>query len=187
MLCRKTAEVLKFMEEMVMQMVKKFYDFNKKDISEGKYDAWELIQPLWYNVSIYDGLDIYNRDLKPFTNAQRKILALFWYDSEVCNGGHDQFFSNSTGIVWKDALEGMKMIGAVKYADNFQKAINMFGETVPYDRDERNFILDKLLEKEDFDDFEQIDKFYYAEENIDQLMNDYVRNNASEFVVKGYF
>ena len=81
----------------------------------------------------------------------------------------------------------MKMIGAVKYADNFQKAIHMFGETVPFDRDERNSILDELLEKEDFDDFEQIDKFYYAEEDINQLMNDYVRNNASEFVVKGYF
>ena len=56
-------------------------------------------------------------------------------------------FFNSTGIVWKDALEGMKMIGAVKYADNFQKAIHMFGETVPFDNDERNSIFDELLEK----------------------------------------
>ena len=165
----------------------KHFDFSEEDIAEGKYDAWDLIQPLWYNVSIYDGLDVYNRDLKPFTDAQRKMLALFWYDSEVCNGGHDQFFSNSTGIVWKDAYEAMRLIGANKYADNFQKAINMFGGEVPFDRDERNDVLDKLYEDENFDDFNEIDRFYYNEDNINQLMNDYVKSHALEFVVKGDF
>ena len=165
----------------------KYFDFSEEDIAEGKYDAWELIQPLWYNVSIYDGIEVYNRDLAPFSDAQRKILALFWYDSEVCNGGHDQFFSNSTGIVWKDAYEAMRMIGANLYADNFQKAIDMFGGEVPFDRDERNDVLDKLYEDEIFDDFNEIDMFYYGEENINQLMNEYVKAHASEFVIKGDF
>lgn len=166
-------------------MVNKHFDFNEKDISEGKYDAWELIQPLWYTVSIYDGLDVYNQDLKPFSDAQRKILALFWYDSEVCNGGHDQFFFNSAGIVWKDAIECMRMIGADQYANNFQKAIDLFGGSIPFDRNERNTALEKLSENEEFDDFEQIDMFYYEEEDINQLMNDYVKLHASDFVVKG--
>lgn len=170
---------------MGLKKICKHFDFNEKDISEGKYDIWELIQPLWYNVSIYDGFDVYNRDLEPFSDAQRKMLALLWYDSEVCNGGHDQFFSNSTGIVWKDAIECLRMIGAIKYAENFQKAIDMFGGAVPFDRDERNDALEKLYEDEGFDDFNEIDMFYYDEEDINQLMNDYVKRNASEFVVKG--
>lgn len=170
---------------MGFKKINKHFDFNEKDISGGKYDVWELIQPLWYNVSIYDGLDVYNRDLEPFSDAQRKMLALLWYDSEVCNGGHDQFFSNSTGIVWKDAIECMRMIGAVKYAENFQKAIDMFGGAVPFNRDERNDVLDKLYEEDGFDDFNQIDMFYYEEENMNQLMNDYVKLHASDFVVKG--
>lgn len=41
-----------------MELKCKHYDFNEKDISEGKYSAWKLIQPLWYSVSIYDGLDV---------------------------------------------------------------------------------------------------------------------------------
>lgn len=170
---------------MSVKMVQKHFDFKEKDISEGKYCAWELIQPLWYTVSIYDSIDVYNRDLEPFTDAQRKILALFWYDSEVCNGGHDQFFFNSTGIVWKDAIECMRMIGADKYAENFQKAVDLFGGSIPFDRVERWDALEKLDENEEFDNFREIDMFYYEEECIDQLMNEYVKQHASEFVVKG--
>ena len=170
---------------MGIKMVSKHFEYSEKDISEGKYDAWELIQPLWYNVSIYDGLEVYNKDLRSFTEAQRRFLALFWYDSEVCNGGHDQFFSNSTGIVWKDAIECMQMIGASECADNFQKAVDMFGGKIPFDRAERNAMLDILYEDENFDDFHEIDSFYYEEENINQLMNEYAKNHASEFVVNG--
>lgn len=165
--------------------INKHFDFDEKDISAGKINAWELIQPLWYTVSIYDGFFKYNQDLKPFSDAQRKILALFWYDSEVCNGGHDQFFSNSTGIVWKDALECMWMIGADKYAENLQKAVDMFGGRVPFERDDRNAALEKLYENKDFDDFREIDKFYYGEEDINELMNEYVKQHAADFVVKG--
>ena len=173
---------------MGIRTVTKRYDFSEEDIAAGKYRAWDLIQPVWDNVSIYDGLEQYNKDLEPFSDGQRKILALMWYDAEVNNGGHDQFFSNSTGIVWKDALECMRMIGAVKCAENFQRAIDMFGGEVPFDRDKRNDALDEICEDEDFDDFEEIDDFYYDEddaEDVDQMMDDYVKAHAAEFVVHG--
>lgn len=170
-----------------MELKPKYFDFNEKDISEGKYSAWELIQPLWYTVSIYDGPDVYERDLEPFSDAQRKILGLFWYDSEVCNGGHDQFFSNSTGIVWKDAIECMRMIGAHKYAENFQKAVDLFGGSIPYDRKERNNVLEKLNKNEEFDNFQQIDMCYYEDEDINLLMNEYVKQHAADFAVKGNY
>lgn len=173
---------------MSAKFINKHFDFNEKDIAEGKYSAWQLIQPLWFNVNIYDSLDVYNQDLKPFSNAQRKILGLLWYEAEVCNGGHDQFFSNSTGIVWKDAIECMRMIGADKIADNFQKAVDMFGGSIPFDYDDRNIALEKLYEDKNFDGFEQIDKFYYTEnDNIYHLMKDYVKLHASEFVVNGNY
>lgn len=172
---------------MGMKMVNKHFEFNVQDISEGKYDVWELIQPLWYNVSIYDGIDVYEQDLKPFSDAQRKMLALLWYDAEVNNGGHDQFFSNSTGVVWKDAIDGMRLIGATKYVENFQKAIDVFGGSISFDRDERNEALDKLNKEESFDDFEELDSFYYDEGDLLEFMNKYVKKNASEFVVNGIY
>ncbi len=171
---------------MAAKLMKKHFEFSEQDIAEGKYSAWQLVQPLWYNVNIYDDLKAYEKDLEPFTDAQRKIFALWWYDAEVCNGGHDQFFFNSTGIVWKDAIEGMRMIGASAAAGNFQKAIDCFGGTVPFDRDERNEMLDELSEDEDFDDFEEIDSFYYENnEDIVALMDEYVKKHAAEFAVNG--
>ena len=170
---------------MGIKTVNKHFEFNENDIAAGKFDAWDLIQPLWYNVSIYDGLDVYNKDLEGFTDAQRKIFALYWYDSEVCNGGHDQFFSNSTGIVWKDVIEGMRMIGDNEDAENFQKAIDLFGGEIPFDRDERNAILNKLCDADNFDDFEEIDNCYYGGDRFEKLMNEYVKSHPSEFVVNG--
>jgi hypothetical protein len=172
---------------MEQKMQKKHFVFTESDIAEGKYAAWDLIQPLWYNVNIYDGFEEYNRDLEAFTEGQRKILALLWYEAEVCNGGHDQFFFNSTGIVWKDAIEGMHMIGAKEIAANFQKAIDMFGGEVPFDRDERGDMLDELSEKEDFDDFEEIDSFYYENDELSALMYEYVKSHPAEFVVDGEY
>lgn len=169
---------------MIRNYVKHF-EYTEEDISEGKYDAWDLILPFWYNVSIYDGLEVYNKDLSELTIAQRRFIALFWYDSEVCNGGHIQFFYNSTGIVWKDALDGMRMIGDDLDADNFQKAIDMFGGSIPYDQGERNKALDILCEKSDFDDFEEIDNDYYGGDRFDKLMKEYILKHPAEFVVNG--
>ena len=36
-----------------------------------------------------------------------------------------------------------------------------------------------------FDDFQQIDTFYYDGVDINELMNDYVKRHAADFVVKG--
>ena len=135
-------------------MVKKHFIFTPEDIANGKYSVWDLMQPLWFTVSIYDGIDVYNENLRHFTQGQRRILALMWYDSEVSNGGHEQFFGNSTGIVWKDAIEGMHMIGAQKIAENFQKAI---------------------------------DDWYYDNDAMDDLMDEYVKNHPEEFVVDGEY
>lgn len=172
---------------MESKMIRKHFCFNEKDIADGKYTAWELIQPLWFNVSIYDGLEQYEKDLEQFTDGQRKIFALMWYDSEVCNGGHDQFLYNSTGVVWKDALECMKMIDAFELSDNFQKIIDLCGGHIPFDRSERNELMDKLYEDEEFDDtFDEVDSFYY-EEDVNALMDEYVKEHAKDFVLDGEY
>ena len=171
----------------MLKTVVKHFEYTEKDIAAGKYETWDLIAPFWESVSIYDGLDVYNRDLAEMTTAQRLFFALYWYDSEVCNGGHDQFFSNSTGIVWQDALEGMRMIGDDYDAENFQKAIDMFGGSVPFDRAERNEILDKLYEDESFDGFEEIDRTYYRGDRVEKLMDEYVKKHPADFVLNGDF
>ena len=86
------------------------FDISDREIDGDEYFA--VIEPVFWSVSIYDGPDQYERDLARFSNEQRLGLAYHWYLSEVNNGGHDQFYYNSTGIVWPDALSAFVAIGA---------------------------------------------------------------------------
>lgn len=168
-------------------MPKKHFVYTAEYIANCKYSAGELMQPLWFTVSIYDGIDVYNENLSHFTQEQRRMFALIWYDSEVSNGGHEQFFCNSTGIVWKDALEGMRMIGADGIAENFQKAIDLFGGKVPYERSEREEKLDELYENDDFEGFDEMDSYYFKYTELVTRMNQYVVSHPQEFAVDGIY
>ncbi|MDE5854884.1 MAG: DMP19 family protein [Ruminococcus sp.] len=87
------------------------YDITKEDILTGKYDnkTIKLIDPLWWKVDIYNGLKKYKDTSAGFTDAQIAVFAIIWLDCEVENRGYEQFF-NSVGIVWKDALYGLKLM-----------------------------------------------------------------------------
>lgn len=73
-------------------------------------DTFAVIEPVWWKANIYDGPDAYEASLAPFTRYQRLLFAILWYQAEVNNGGHDQFYFNSTGIVWRDALAGFELL-----------------------------------------------------------------------------
>ena len=169
----------------MIRYIVKHFDYKEEDIAKGKYDAWDLILPFWDNVNVFEGLETYNKDTELLTDAQRKFIALQWYDSEVCNGGHDQFFRNSSGIVWKDALEGMKMIGDEKGADNLQKAVEIFGGSIPFDYFERRKALEKIYEINGMKAFDEIDDEFIGGDLFEKLMNEYVISHPNEFVVKG--
>ena len=127
-----------------MNHKKKSYNITEADIMAGKYDPVALVEPLWWSVSIYDGLEQYEADLKPFTPAQRAVFAVLWLDSEVCNGGFDQFMYYSTGIVWKDALAGFELIGAEKLAAILRNVIEKCCGAIPFDRIERQELLARI-------------------------------------------
>ena len=73
--------------------------------------SFDIVEPMWGTISIYDGYQKYLQSAQTFTLEQRYLLAITWYFAEVNNGGHHQFLYNSTGIVWEDALNGFKHFG----------------------------------------------------------------------------
>src|SRR4030095_12655996 len=91
------------------------FDIGDREIDGDDYFA--VIEPVFWSVSIYHGPDRYEKDLAQFSNEQRFVLACHWYCSEVNNGGHHQFYWNSTGIVWRDALNGFRTIGLLDAAE----------------------------------------------------------------------
>jgi hypothetical protein len=142
-------------------------------------DPWTVIEPVWWTGNIYDGVENYNRSLSQFSTPQRHVFAIMWYRTEVDNGGHDQFFFNSTGIVWQDALNGFRSMNARDFAAVLESAVARFPDMPSFDRETRQHQMDALA-----GDFEEKDDRFYDLDNgsmIDELLTEYIRQNAYAF------
>ena len=128
-------------------------------------DMWTINEPMYWTINIYGSYDDYLESAKPFTLEQRYLNAISWYFAEVNNGGHHQFFYNSTGIVWEDALVGLRLFKMDTLADNLQSVIDYFGGTIPFDRAERWAIL-KDWDDEVFDFLDKKDDVVYEYDGI---------------------
>jgi len=147
-------------------------------------DAQGVIEPLWWSVSIYDGETQYEEDLKPFTKPQRYVFAIQWYVAEVNNGGHYQFFDNSTRIVWEDTMREFEAIGAQKNVDIIKGYADRMGGNPSKDREKRQEQLENIAPS--FADLDDLDRMYYeSEADMTELLYTYIRENAKDFVFSG--
>ena len=149
-------------------------------------DIYDIIDPISYGVSIYDGEEKYYSDLKAFSKEQSYVFAVVWYFSEVCNGGNDQFYSNSTGIVWEEALAGAKEIGLDEVYSIIKKSVDIMGGSPSKDRDERGETLESLTD-EDRDEFDSLETQLYAidQDFIEKKYIDYVKAHKEKFYFDG--
>lgn len=160
------------------------YKISKIVVDESKInsnDVYAIIEPLWWSVSIYDGEEQYLEDLKQFSEPQKYVFAIEWYMSEVNNGGHDQFYFNSTGIVWEDALKGFKEIGLNDNYEILLESANRLGGYPNKNRMDRQDQLDKY--EPEFDDLDR--RLYKSEQNIEEVLLNYIRENKQYFLFKG--
>ena len=146
-----------------------------------------VIDAVWWSVSIYDGETVYYRDLIPFSMEQRYVFAIHWYDIEVCNGGHKQFYWNSTGIVWQETLNGFKEMGLKELYDLMQESVNRMGGNPSRMRLERQEQLSRVV-----DGFDDLDDRYYDlkygpndDDIIENALDSYVRENRERFYFDG--
>ena len=118
---------------------------------------WSLVETVWDDIEIYKGPEEFARTLTRVSRPAGFLFAAHFCQSEVCNGGFGQFFSNSTGVLAPEAVEGFKAIGQAFVAEIIQEACCLFGE--PYPR-ERSLREDKLgaIDSELLDSLDQ--KFY---------------------------
>lgn len=156
-----------------------FYNINDEVILNN--DAYTIVDPLWWSVSIYDGEDNYKKDLKKFTTEQKYVFAIEWYMAEVNNGGHNQFYYNSAGLVWEDAMQGFKEVGLLNNYEIIKESANRLGGNPSKDRHMRQ---DQLEEYDaEFDDLDN--KFYESSENIEVALIKYIRANKEKFYYSG--
>ena len=115
---------------------KTYVKITAKDI-ERIEEIWDILDPIYWTIDIYNSYEDYLKSAENFTLEQRYLNAISWYFMEVNNGGHFQFLDNSTGIVWEDVLNGLKEFGMEELADNFKTVVDLFGGKIPFDRDGR--------------------------------------------------
>jgi hypothetical protein len=72
------------------------------------------------------------------------LFAAHFCQSEVCNGGFQQFFGNTTGVLAPEALEGFQEIGQSQIAALIEKAMSLIGTPYPRDREERQTRLTQI-------------------------------------------
>lgn len=146
-------------------------------------DPMAVIDPLWWTVNIYGSKDEYEKDLEPYSFNQRAVFAIMWYMGEVNNGGHFQFYTNSTGIVWEDAMYGFELIGLIEGKEIIEESARRFGNKPSFDRTERENLLDSIDE-----DFEDLDTRFYDLDNkvnLTERIADYIEENKTAFYFEG--
>jgi hypothetical protein len=155
-----------------------FYSVDNDLIFSETSCVQDIIAPVFFSIET-NSYETFQKDIARFTKEQVFIAAIQFYDSEVNNGGHFQFFINSTGIYWEEAIAGLQAIGATILADNLKKACDRFSPHPPFDREERI----KTVEALHYDFSQEDDEYYQNAGNLEELEMNYIRANAQQFLL----
>ena len=98
---------------------------------------WKVVEPFWDLINIDDGPEVFRSTYDSAPKISGLIFAAHFCQSEACNGGFGQFFSNSTGVLAPEAVKGFRQIGQPQVAAVVESAMELLGPAYPRDRDER--------------------------------------------------
>lgn len=119
----------------------------------------KAIHPYWDQFNFYDGRDAWLESIADIPEKVVNLFAVHWAHAEIENGGHGQYFFNSTGTSWQEAVRGFDAIGMPEVADILRRAGALLGDTVPGTQMERREIVgfgdDNL-------DFHELDREFWS-------------------------
>ncbi len=105
---------------------------------------WNLVEPVWEVINIYEGPEVFLRTYQEAPRNAALLFAAHFCQSEIRNGGFAQFFSNSTGVLAPEALDGFKAIGQIEVARTLEEAMQTLGPDYIRDRRTRQDLLRDL-------------------------------------------
>ena len=118
--------------------------------------------------------------LEACTPVQRQAALVFWYQAEVNNGGHFQYFINSAGAHRMEALQALRQLGAQKAAELLSLAIL----TVAGSEQSSPRSLEEYAEQEADSGLRSLDSEYYesADAEVQAALLSYLKTHEKEFV-----
>jgi hypothetical protein len=140
---------------------------------------------MWDDLDFYEDPERAASFFRSVSLPQGGMIAMWWCRSEVCNGGFDQFFWNSTGMIWPQALQGFELVAANSYASLLKRALQVFPDScAPLERNSRQDALESNEERAKI--LDPLDEAFYvlesnSELNLDAICAKYIRMNPSVF------
>lgn len=119
---------------------------------------WSLVDPVLDIININETEEVFRQTFDSVPKLSGLLYAAHFCQSEVCNGGFDQFFYNGTGVLAPEAAEGFRQIGQTQIANLVDSAMRLFGDSYPRDWDERRSRLSEVPSSA----LESLDNQFYA-------------------------
>jgi hypothetical protein len=120
----------------------------------------------------------YPTELSP---QQRSAQLVFWYDSEVQNGGHLQYFLNRGTREAAEAIGALRELGAPAHASNLEQALKAW---VDVERSVPTSV-DEYVEEAMAGEFVEHDQRFGAGEELFNVLERQLRDHQDLFVVVG--
>jgi hypothetical protein len=139
--------------------------------AQGNFNPFDAITARIKSVG-YDNLNDY----------EKGYYAVWWFVTEVNDGGLHQFFFNSSGGYLPEVRMGLRMMGATQTLGIFDRAIGLLGRPeLPRDDAERRDIVLKLSPDAEAGLDELTDEFYNSSEDLSGLGQAFVASNRDQF------
>jgi hypothetical protein len=122
-----------------------------------------------------------------FTKEEKLYVSVVVFDSEVNNGGVEQYFWNSSGGLYAEVTEGLKTLKAINSLSLLKQAAKiLFGEAEPpKDREQRWAAMkqysevDTVPEPDWAIELNKIDNQYYEDpDNLSELLSNYAETTG---------
>ena len=160
--------------DIILAMVQPF-ELSKTEITDKNYLIWNTFISL-----------LTQSNFREMDDIQSVALLSFWYDSEVQNGGHLQYFENK-GKLFKNrerllvnsTLEALNIIGAKEQANILSAAsVKYFSQIRKHPQDVNEFC---ALELED--EFGEYDRRYYeCSPDMNSFLEKYLQQHLEAFI-----
>jgi hypothetical protein len=137
------------------------------------------------SISIYDGSETFLQDFENEDPKSQVAFAAYWLQSEVLNGGLNQFFANDTGILAPEAATACRALGLPILASKIEEAMSWFGQTYPRKRERRQLLLEAFERVNEgqgpFDKLDDVvaDLIYDEGGGLQKAAISYLRSNES--------
>jgi hypothetical protein len=113
-------------------------------------------------------------------DVQRAPHLAFWYESEVQNGGHLQFFENRPADHIEPTLDALRALKAEMYVPILTEATERWRSRQREKSDTAQAFISAALARE-FDDLDLV--YYDTQPPVTKLLENYLGLNPTEFVV----